>query len=223
MPEITYLQQQALDLLRKSSLRKKFYWTGGTLLSAIYLHHRRSEDIDFFSDSSFSYNQIIPFIRKLKTNLELPYIDEKKVHDRWEFFLTNKGKLRLEFVYYPHPKIRPRKKWQGILIDSLEDIAANKVMAFFDRNDPKDLFDIYYFLTKKQYSLTRMLKLAEKKFGVKIEKASFWSEAHKALDNLSEITPLLISKTIQEKRALLGEIKNYFINQSNQYLRRILK
>ena len=223
MSEITTLQKQVLDLFRKSSLKKGFYWTGGTLLSAYYLHHRQSKDLDFFSDSSFSYNQIIPFIRKLKTNLKLPYIEEKKVYDRWEFFLHNKGDLRLEFVFYPHSRIRPRKKWQGISIDSLEDIAANKVMAFFDRNDPKDLFDLYCLLTKKKHSLKTLLKLVEKKFGVKIEKMSFWSETHKSLDNLDEIAPLLISRDSQEKQKLLKEIRDYFVSRSNQCLRRILK
>lgn len=223
MSEITPLQKQVLGLFKKSSLSKKFYWTGGTLLSAHYLHHRQSKDLDFFSDSSFSYNQIIPFIRELKTKLKLPHIEDKKIHDRWEFFLHNKGKLRVEFVHYSHPRIRPRKKWQGISIDSFEDIATNKIMAFFDRNDPKDLFDVYYLLAKKKYSLRKLLKLVEKKFGVKIEEMSFWSEAHKSLDNLDELKPLLISKTNQAKQKLLKEVKDYFIDQSNQSLRRILK
>jgi len=40
-----------------------------------------------------------------------------------------------------------------VLVDSLEDIAANKIMALFDRNDPKDLVDLYFFLTKKNIKL----------------------------------------------------------------------
>jgi len=53
MEELNALQRQVLDLFARSALREKFYWTGGTLLSAVYLHHRRSEDLDFFSDSPF--------------------------------------------------------------------------------------------------------------------------------------------------------------------------
>ena len=87
MLEISPIQKRVLDSLSKSFLKDKFYWTGGTLLSALYLHHRQSKDLDFFTDIPFSYNQIISFVRSLKKQLKLTEIEEKKVFDRWEFFL----------------------------------------------------------------------------------------------------------------------------------------
>jgi hypothetical protein len=53
-----------------------------------YLHHRKSKDLDFFSEKPFTYNQIIGFIRDLKEKLKLKKIEEKKIFDRWEFFLS---------------------------------------------------------------------------------------------------------------------------------------
>lgn len=223
MVELTSLQKRVLGLLAKSSFRNKFYWTGGTLLSFFYLHHRQSKDLDFFSDKPFTYNQIIVFIRNLKKQLKLSKIEEKKIFDRWEFFLHNKEELRIEFVFYDHPKIYPRRKWQGIFIDSLEDIAANKVMAFFDRNDPKDLVDLYFLLTKKRYKIRTLLRLAEKKFGLKLEESSFWSESLKTLKDLDEISPLLIAKTFQEKQKIIQEISEYFTSQSAHYLHKRLR
>lgn len=47
----TPIQRIIFDEFSKNSkLRKQFYFTGGTALSAIYLHHRESEDLDFFSE-----------------------------------------------------------------------------------------------------------------------------------------------------------------------------
>ena len=131
--------------------------------------------------------------------------------------------MRIEFVFYDHPKIWPRKKWQGILVDSLEDIAANKIMALFDRNDPKDLVDLYFFLTKKKYKTKTLLTLVKRKFGIKLEESSFWSECCKNLKDLDEISPLLIAKTSNEKRKIIKEIRNYFTSRSADYLKKILK
>ena len=45
-------QKKFLELvLSEPYLLKRFYWTGGTVLSEFYLHHRESHDIDLFSES----------------------------------------------------------------------------------------------------------------------------------------------------------------------------
>ena len=218
MAELTSIQRKVLNLFKKSSLKDKFYWTGGTLLSSLYLHHRQSKDLDFFSNSPFSYQEIISFIKQIKEDLSLKKIEQKKIFDRWEFFLHNKSKIRIEFVLYDYPKLKSRKKWQGILVDSLDDIATNKVMAFFDRNDPKDLFDLYFLLTKKKYKVRKLLKMVEKKFGVEFSESSFWSESHKALKDLDNLRPLLMTKSSKERDKIIKKVKNYFIDNSVHYL-----
>lgn len=221
MAELTPLQNKTLKAFAKSSLVKSFYWTGGTVLSVFYFQHRQSKDLDFFSDKDFGYRDIIGFIQKLKKQLKLVKIEEKKIFDRYNFLLTNKAKLRLEFVHFEHPNLKPRKKWQGITIDSLEDIAANKVMALFDRSDPKDLVDIYFLL--KKFQPKKLLKLVEKKFDIVFDESSLWSECQKGLGSLDEITPLLIAETEDKKRKIIQELKRYFEKQATQYLHKILE
>jgi predicted nucleotidyltransferase component of viral defense system len=223
MKELTKLQKQVLNLFKKSSLKNKFYWTGETLLSVVYLHHRQSRDLDFFSDSPISYEEIIKFIEELKKKLCLVKILERKIHNRREFFLSNQEELRIEFVHYDFPALKKRKKWKGILIDSLDDIAANKLMAFFDRNDPKDLIDLYFLLTKKNYKIEKILKLVKKKFGVEFSKSNVLSEIHKILDDLEDLKPLLLVKNSKEAERIIKNIKNYFISQSSSFLSRLLK
>ncbi|MEW6006970.1 MAG: nucleotidyl transferase AbiEii/AbiGii toxin family protein [bacterium] len=49
---LTEEQGKFLDLVsEEKSLCKRFYLTGGTPLSAFYLFHRVSEDIDLFSEN----------------------------------------------------------------------------------------------------------------------------------------------------------------------------
>ncbi|MBT9171417.1 MAG: hypothetical protein DDT18_01792 [Actinobacteria bacterium] len=223
MAELTPTQKQVIDLFKKSPLKNQFYWTGGTLLAVLYLHHRQSKDLDFFSNTRFSSEQLIGFINQIKKTLKISKIEQKKIFDRYEFFLDNKDELRIEFVFYEHPKLKPRKKWQGIWVDSLEDIAANKTMAFFDRNDPKDLCDIYFLLTKKKFDVKQLLKLVEKKFGLSFSESMFWSEGYKAFKELDNLKPLLLVKTPKERKQIIEEIKNYFTHHSTQYLHRIIK
>ena len=217
------MQKRVLNLFSQSSLKDKFYWTGGTALAHLYLHHRRSHDLDFFSDNSFTYNQIIGFVRQLKKELNLPFIEEKKIYDRREFLLHNRERLRLEFVYYPHPGLKARRKINHIFVDSLDDIAANKLMAHFDRNDPKDLFDLYFLLAKSGYSSKKLIKLTEKKFGVKFDQGAIFSEAYKSLKDLKELKPLILDKDAKTKQKIIEEIQRYFFQESERYLLRKLR
>lgn len=59
-------QKIILDEVKQSDfLKSHFYFTGGTALSAAYLHHRYSDDLDFFSEKQFD-NQTIFTLEELK-------------------------------------------------------------------------------------------------------------------------------------------------------------
>jgi len=217
--ELTSTHKLILNLIIKSSLDKKFYWTGGTLLSHYYLHHRLSYDLDFFTDTNFSYDTLLPFISILKEMTGIKHLEPTKIYDRWEFIIHKPESLRFEFVFYNHEKKRlsPLLAYQGILIDSLADISANKIIALFDRNEPKDLFDVYTLLVQKKYTVPQLLDLAEKKFGVKFSEFSFWSECTKSFPLLDSLKPYLFPKE-KNKKDLLGNIKEFFLSQGKDYL-----
>jgi len=47
-------QNQILDKIAQDSfISSQFYFTGGTALSEVYLQHRESDDLDFFTDRTF--------------------------------------------------------------------------------------------------------------------------------------------------------------------------
>ncbi len=219
--ELTKGQKVALSLLASSPLRNKFYWTGGTLLAYQYFKHRFSEDLDFFSEEKFSFDEVNNFIQDLKVKGEFESAEYQKIFDRHQFLLKNKEELKIEFVYYNHDKKRLGKKEQvlGVWADSLEDLAANKTLAYFDRNEPKDLFDIYFLLTKGKFSLKKLLELVLKKFGVKLPESLFWSEAFKKTGLLSKIKPYLYEKDAKKQQQFLDNIEGYFKEKSAQFLR----
>ena len=135
--------------------------------------------------------------------------------------MEGKNPLRIEFVYYSHDKktIKKRVKFLGVYIDSLEDIAANKIISLMDRNEPKDLFDIYYLLTQKKYTPDKLLLLCKKKFDIKFTQNLFWSECLKSLPLLTTLKPLILKKN---KDLLIRKIQDYFKSESNTYLQTII-
>lgn len=220
---LTPVQQQVLEYFSKSLLKDRFYWTGGTALAVVYLRHRRSQDLDFFSDIPFSYNEIIGFIRELKKELQLEFVEEKKVFDRWEFFLHNQDEMRLEFVHYDHPKLHERKRWNDIMVDSLDDIAANKAMALVDRREPKDVVDVYFLLQQPGYTVKMLLELGEKKFGVRFSESMFWSEALRRLETMESVKPLLFAQNEAEQENMMSKIQTYFEDHSKKFLDKTLE
>lgn len=218
---LTRVQLKILTLFSDSPIQKHFYWTGGTLLAEKYLHHRQSYDIDFFSDTPFHYEEVLTFIQKIKRDLRLKEIKEKKLFERWEFFVHNHEEVRIEFVYYDFPILKARGKWKGVWIDSLDDLAANKTMATFDRHEPKDIVDIYYLITKKNYTISKLLSLVKKKFGVLIDPSTFLSEILKNLRSILTIRALLLDTPSQQKK-MIKKIQEYFQKKSTEYLYREL-
>ncbi len=221
--ELSKEQSLALLVLAKSSLKDRFYWTGGTLLSHYYLKHRLSLDIDFFTEIPFGFEEVNAWVQEYKQKAGFVNVSYKKIFDRYEFIFSEPNQLRVEFVLYNHEKktLGERIEYQGVLIDSLEDIAANKVMAMCDRNEPKDLFDIYFLLTKKGFTAESMIDLAQRKFGVSISESLFWSEPFKALEILDELKPLMLGSEENNKK-IISEIKDYFEKNSAKFLRKQL-
>lgn len=221
LPEHTLI----LEILRTSSLKTKFYWTGGTLLAHYYLHHRRSFDLDFFSETPFTRENLNPFVQSIRTRFPGIHITERKIFDRWEFlFEAEKKPVRIEFVYYNGEKKRlaPLSWYRGIRIDSLPDLAANKTMAYIDRNEVKDLFDIYALLSQKKFTVSQLLALLEKKFGVTLSEFTFWSESAKGFKNLDALKPYLLERDNGKRKELLTRVKFFFLDHGKEFLQKHL-
>ena len=169
-PKTTLLtdeQQKFLTTFNKEkSLCKKFYLTGGTALSEFYLHHRLSEDLDFFSEEEFSILPIRSFIKKVGMVLNVKKIDYQNFLGLHTFFfyLQNKEKLKVDFNYYPFPRILRGLKVKNIIIDSDYDIAVNKIHTIVMQPRARDFIDIYFLIREKEYTLRNLLKQAKIKF-----------------------------------------------------------
>jgi len=217
--ELTAWQKIAIKVLSSSSLKDKFYWTGGTLLSCYYLHHRLSFDLDFFSQEKFGFDEINPVVTEIKTKGKFKKVEFKKIYDRYEFLFFGKESLKIEFVYYNHEKksLKKREKFMGVFIDSLDDIAANKLVALLDRSEPKDVFDLYFIFTKTKITPVNLIKLTKKKFGILVSLADLWSKSIFVMEKMGELEPFVLGDE-NEKKMLFEKIKDYFKERGKLYL-----
>lgn len=221
---LTKLQQKFLIYFAGLPIKKRIYWTGGTALSEVYLQHRFSQDIDLFTAENISYDDLIHVIEGfLKMEPGVKNYATQKIHDRKLFTLTNATKLKIEFAKYEFPSIKKRRMWSklAIAVDSLEDIATNKVMSIMDRREPKDALDLYYILKLKHYSLKQLLQWVRIKFGPIFDLKTLVVEMMGGVKLLDSIQPLLvIEKNRQEKE--IHKVKKFYFNLADRYLKRVL-
>ena len=176
---LTTDQKKVLDLVaEKSDISKVFYLTGGTALAEFYLHHRYSDDLDFFtSQEDFPQFEIEKFAQVIKEEVSANDIIYRRLHDRRIFFFKKGNEeLKIEFTYYPFAQIGKGQDINGLRVDSLEDMSANKVMALFDRIEPKDFVDIYFIIQNAGISLEQILANVNKKFQFSFEPLTLRSQ-----------------------------------------------
>ena len=126
-------QKKILNLLsQESSICDNFYLTGGTALAEFYLHHRLSEDLDFFCEQEFDPQSISVALKKIQTAAGITKTEYQQSFNRNLFFLyVGSEVIKTEFTYFPFPRIEQKQKLGKLFIDSLEDIAVNKIFTIY--------------------------------------------------------------------------------------------
>ena len=152
-------------VLKEPYLLRTFYWTGGPVLAEFYLKHRESYDIDLFSEKEFHLPSVSKFISLAGGYLKSQSIAHRQFLGLHTFvFKFSGGVLKVDFNYYPFPRINKGKNWQGLAIDSLEDIAANKVHTIAMKARERDFIDLYFIMKMSEFKLSRLVDLARAKF-----------------------------------------------------------
>ena len=114
-------------------LTKRFYLTGGTALAEFYLQHRLSEDIDLFTGKEEVNQGVVEaFLKKSARRLKIRKIKLSQFLGLFSYKLIYQdgGELKVDFNYYPFPRIDKGIKFKNLSVDSLIDIAANKALDF---------------------------------------------------------------------------------------------
>ena len=163
--ERMYPMQDAI-LARLASIETEFYLTGGTAASRGYLHHRFSDDLDFFVDDDarfalWAQRVIQALAGGIEWRVEVVQRDTRFVRVN---VTGGDVVLKVEMVndvpaHVGEVRVHP------VLgrLDSPENILANKLTAVVDRREPKDLADIWGFCCRMNLSCESALEAAQSK------------------------------------------------------------
>lgn len=160
-------------------LVKQFYLTGGTALSAFYLKHRYSEDLDFFSEREFEPQSIAVLLKSWQKKLGIKKVSYEQSFNRYLFFLHLKNKndvIKMEFTYFPFTPLQKGKVGYNVKIDSLLDIAVNKLFTIYQKPRSRDFIDLYFIIKKKKWTVNELIKKAKVKFDWHIEPIQLGSQ-----------------------------------------------
>jgi len=174
--------------------KKNFYLTGGTALAGFYLSHRYSEDLDFFSLHEVDTLPIISFFKKHKDDLGIVEMTSETSMNRNLFFLKiGDATLKTEFTYFPFPQMEKPEERFGMAVDSVKDIAVNKVFTIYQRSKARDYIDLYCIHKKYGWTIAQLIAWAKVKFDWHIDPiqlAAQFSKAPTAQDYPRMISPV---------------------------------
>ncbi|PIT98274.1 MAG: hypothetical protein COT71_01610 [Candidatus Andersenbacteria bacterium CG10_big_fil_rev_8_21_14_0_10_54_11] len=208
-PLITEKQRQLLKVLGESNLAPHFYLTGGTALAGFYLQHRHSEDLDFFSEQEVEVAALNVFWRTVRADLGIDDIEYQQSFNRNLFFLQlARETLKTEFTYFPFPRIESGQSYQGVSLDSLKDIAVNKLFTIYQQPRARDYIDLFFICREENMTITELIPLVQNKFEQHIDPLQLGTQFVKVSE--AKDYPRMI------KKAAPQEWQEFFIQEAKQ-------
>ena len=191
--------------------------TGGTVLSEFYLHHRYSEDFDFFSEVKFDSKKVLSTVSKIGNKLKLRKIEHQNLTGQDTFFLyfDNKNFVKIDFSEFPFHHLGNFKKLNGLKISSVEDIAVNKIHAITTRARSRDYLDLYMCIRYLKWDSDDLLKNYKLKFDIVLPVEQLATSFVNVVD--AKDSPIFLGKNNWE------EVKSFFLAQAKNLKNKILQ
>ena len=204
------------DIGANQSIVNNFYLTGGTALAAFYLGHRWSEDLDFFSEQEVDVLVLDVFFKQIKEKYLLKKIDFQQAFNRNLFFLHFSDEvLKTEFTFFPFPRIEKTDQIDNIQIDSLIDIATNKLFSIYQRTKARDYIDLFCICMEKDMPIANLIKNARIKFDTTIDLLQLGGKFIKA----SEVADY--PRMIKEIEPVIWQ--NFFLDEAKKLKNQIIE
>ena len=167
MSMITEPQKKLIAIASEAPLIKNHFWlAGGTALAEFYLKHRKSRDLDFFTDSREDFKTAVREFESTaqKTGIELDVDKKTDTFARYTCTIDDEA-IKVEFCVDAPYRFQPTVESPlGIRVENSIDIACNKLSALYDRFEIRDYVDVY-FIHKEMCGLDKLIPWAKQKHG----------------------------------------------------------
>ncbi len=211
-------QKDILSLFGKEKqICDNFYWGGGTALAEMYLRHRRSEDLNFFSEKEFDPFAISVILKKIQKAAGIKNVEYSQSFNRNLFFLDyGEEKIKTEFTYFPFSRIDKSDIVGKLSIDSLLDIAVNKIFTVYQKPRSRDFIDLYCIVQKeKNWTFDGLAEKAQVKFDTHLDPIQLGSQYLKVTE-LKDYPKMLIPLPEHEWQ-------NFFIEEAKKLKGKIIE
>jgi len=180
---------------------KRFYLAGGTAL-ALRLGHRRSIDLDLFSETDeLGWRTRQEIVRALAP------LGVQVLEDVDGNLLTQVSGMHAGFFSYGYPLLDPTDSAEGVALAGLVDIGLMKLDALIGRGGRKDFYDLYAIA--QEGSLTELLARGSHKYGYARDYELMAVESMVLFDNADrDVQPDLLIQVPWE------QVKEFFVAQA---------
>ena len=212
-------QKKALNLFKTSVLAKNFYLAGGTALAEYYLQHRKSEDLDFFTQEELNVNSLKKFSTAVSQVTKLDKVEYQHGYGLYTFFFYPQGEVaryKIDFGQYPFGTIEPLKYIGGVKVESLYDIAVDKAQTISVRPRSRDFVDLFFILQKKKdWNFRDLSRKSQEKFEIVVDPLQLG-------ENLLMVRQLA-DLPIMLKKIDLKAMKEFFLAEARKLKTEILR
>jgi len=157
--ELYRLQDDVLSLV--AGLDNAFYLTGGTALHRFYYGARYSDDLDFFVSNSATFKEDIDEILESMETHGLQYEISVSTRDFYRIVVNNF--LQIDFVNDRVYRYGKSKLFDGIRVDNKFNILTNKINTIINRDEEKDVFDLFCLAYNEEFDWQQIWEEANKK------------------------------------------------------------
>lgn len=151
LPETT---RKLLEKLSTDDLPEGSYLGGGTAI-ALWIGHRQSQDLDWFSPKKFD-EKMWQMKWEAKWGFTLRGRD-------WQTLIGEIDSVKTALYFYKYPLIDATASYQGLRVAGLKDLAAMKIDAVMSRGTKRDFIDLYFLA--KQFGANQLLEFYDRKYG----------------------------------------------------------
>jgi hypothetical protein len=157
-PEVvTPFHLRLIELVRETATAQEvenLRLDGGTALAAFYLHHRESEDLDFFCDPPFNAAAFGEAVQEHVRAAGIEISSQGRANLSISRLLAQspdrpEQQVKIDLVLQSPFRLEPLDDTvNGIQIPSYRDICAGKLHAVCDRFAERDFIDLHVILTQ---------------------------------------------------------------------------
>jgi predicted nucleotidyltransferase component of viral defense system len=158
---LSALQRDLLDAFAKET--RQFFLTGGAVLAGWLLGHRRTDDLDLFTEDDEAMADADRLVRSVAAGIGAAIESVRTAPDFRRYVVRKAGEsVVVDFVRERVPQLYPKLERDGLRMDSAEEIVVNKLCALLGRVEVRDLVDLY-FLERAGLSPERFVQDAAQK------------------------------------------------------------